>query len=121
MKFLFLFSLHWLCTDCVLVRSPPGSSKTRLVPPSPQNSETSLAPRPRHTSRASISSEVTFPLRADAWIATDLSQREIDTVPSPNVPPPALPYPALAGSTTATGSQSSHVSSHSLSAGSKVT
>src|SRR5260221_11959047 len=69
-----------------------------------------------------MSSEVTFPLRSDAWIATDLSQRDIDTVPSPNVPPPALPYPALAGvtpSTTALGSQTSHASP--LSAGSKVT
>lgn len=101
----------------------PGSSKTRLVSATPsQNSDTSLAPRPRHTSRASISSEVTFPLRADAYIATDLSQRDIDTVPSPNAPPPALPYPALAGvphSTTVLGSQSSHASP--LSAGSKVT
>ncbi|KAH9048970.1 hypothetical protein EDB84DRAFT_1556429 [Lactarius hengduanensis] len=75
-----------------------GNSRTRLVsslPPHP--SETLLVPRPRHTSRASISSEMTFPLRADAYIATDLSPRDTDTLPSPNVPPPALPYPALAG------------------------
>src|SRR5712675_3356135 len=100
----------------------PGSSKSRLVPASPsqQTSDRSLSPRTRHTSKASISSEMTFPLRPDAYIATDLSQRDIDTVPSPNVPPPALPYPALAGvphSTTVLGSQSSHASS--LSAGSK--
>lgn len=62
-------------------------------------------------------------MRADAYIATDLSQRDIDTVPSPNVPPPALPYPALAGvpppATTTTGSQLlSH--STSISVGSKV-
>lgn len=122
MKFLFLFLFAGYVPIAFLYGHLPGSSKTRLVPASPQNSDTSLAPRPRHTSRASISSEVTFPLRADAWIATDLSQRDIDTVPSPNVPPPALPYPALAGvtpSTTATGSQSSHASP--LSASSKVT
>ena len=68
---------------------------------------------------------MTFPLRADAYIATDLSQRDIDTVPSPNVPPPALPYPALAGvqptinSHTAIGAPLSH--SPSLSVGAKVT
>jgi hypothetical protein len=122
MKFLFLSLFAGFVPIAFLYGHFPGSSKTRLVPASPQNSDTSLAPRPRQTSRASISSEVTFPLRADAWIATDLSQREIDTVPSPNVPPPALPYPALAGvtpSTTATGLQPSHASP--LSAGSKVT
>jgi len=97
----------------------PGSSKSRLVPASPsqQTSDRSLSPRTRHTSKASISSEMTFPLRPDAYIATDLSQRDIDTVPSPNVPPPALPYPALAGvtstanvrhSTTTIGSQLTH-------------
>jgi hypothetical protein len=74
-----------------------GNSKTRLVSIIPEHSDKLLVPRPRHTSRASISSEMTFPLRADAYIATDLSQRDIDTLPSPNVPPPALPYPALAG------------------------
>src|SRR6266851_10306324 len=119
-SFSFLLSSLQITSLCLHL---PGSSKTRLVSATPlQNSDTSLAPRPRHTSRASISSEVTFPLRADAYIATDLSQRDIDTVPSPNVPPPALPYPALAGvphSTTVLGSQSSHASS--LSAGSKVT
>ncbi|KAH9960490.1 hypothetical protein BC827DRAFT_400151 [Russula dissimulans] len=105
--------------DWVTLLKERGSSKTRLVPASPsrQNSDRSPAPRARHTSKASISSEMTFPLRADAYIATDLSQRDIDTVPSPNVPPPALPYPALAGitstanarhSTTTIGSQLSH-------------
>lgn len=104
-----------------------GSSKTRLVPiPPSQNPDSDLDPHPRHTSRASISSECTFPLRADAYIATDLSLRDTDTVPTPNVPPPALPYPALAGvsstnlrhSTTTTGAQLSHATS--LSMGSKV-
>ena len=67
---------------------------------------------------------LTFPLRSDTWIATDLSQRDIDTVPSPNIPPPALPYPALAGFPTSTavmGSQTSHGSPLSLTTGSKAT
>ena len=124
-EFLFLsFSIHLLCINYVLFLycHLPGSSKTRLVPASPQDSDTSLPTRPRHASRSSISSEMTFPLRSDAWIATDLSQRDIDTVPSPNVPPPALPYPALAGvppSTNVMGSQTSHASP--LLTGSKVT
>ncbi|KAF8484488.1 hypothetical protein DFH94DRAFT_234896 [Russula ochroleuca] len=115
--------------DWVTSTKEKGSSKTRLVPISPsQSPDSDLDPRPRHTSRASISSEMTFPLRADAYIATDLSQRDIDTVPSPNVPPPALPYPALAGvsstvnsrhSATTMGAQLSHATS--LSMGSKVT
>ena len=105
-----------------------GGSKTRLVQASPSQSLNDVLDPPRNPSRSSLSSEMTFPLRADAYIATDLSQRDIDTVPSPNVPPPALPYPALAGvsppinsrsTNTAIGAQLSH--SPSLSVGAKVT
>ncbi|KAI0265127.1 hypothetical protein BC834DRAFT_195885 [Gloeopeniophorella convolvens] len=86
--------------DWVVATKERGTSKTRLIPaaaPPAHPSDLPFVPRPRHTSRASISSEATFPLRADAYIATDLSPRDSDTLPSPNVPPPALPYPALAG------------------------
>ncbi|KAI9508651.1 hypothetical protein F5148DRAFT_864618 [Russula earlei] len=117
--------------DWVTSLKERGSSKTRLVPASPsQNSHKSLTPRARHASRASISSQATFPLRGDAYIATDLSQRDIDTVPSPTVPPPALPYPALAGipspinvrhSTTTLGSLSSHATAPLSAAASKAT
>jgi hypothetical protein len=108
-------------------RSLLGSSRTRLVSIIPEHSDKLLVPRTRHTSRASISSEMTFALRADAYIATDLSQRDIDTVPPPNVPPPALPYPALAGvqptinyrHSTMMGSPLSY--SASISAGTKAT
>ena len=52
--------------------------------------------RARHSSRNSISSEVTFPRRLDAFAATDLSMRPSEEeLPSG---PPALPYPALAQS-----------------------
>jgi hypothetical protein len=128
MKFLFLSLPRCLYTNCFpLYCDPPGSSKTRLVPASPSQNPDSFDSGPHHPSRLSISSEVTFPLRADAYIATDLSQRDIDTVPSPNVPPPALPYPALAGvqptinsrnSSTVIGAQLSHTTS--LSVGSKA-
>ncbi|KAK7696625.1 hypothetical protein QCA50_001283 [Cerrena zonata] len=52
--------------------------------------------QPRHTSHGSIVSEATFPIRADAYIATDLSTRASDDIPSARSPPP-LPYPSLAG------------------------
>ena len=107
-SFLLSLSLRLPCTNYVLLcRHLPGGPKTRLVPASPRDSDTSLPTRPRYALRSSLSSEVTFPLRSDAWIAADLSQRDIDT------PPPALPYPAPAGvlpSTTMMGSQTSHAS-----------
>ena len=123
--------MPWPCTNHFLLcqRFLPGNSRTRLVSIIPEESDRLVVPRPRHTSsRASISSEMTFPLRADAWIATDLSQRDIDTLPSSNVPPPALPYPALAGvqpgvnfrHSTMMGSPLSHTAPLSV-AGTKVT
>ncbi|GLB33524.1 hypothetical protein LshimejAT787_0104080 [Lyophyllum shimeji] len=52
-----------------------------------------FTPQPRHTSRASMISEATFPRRPDASTATDLSVKTQDLAPPT---PPALPYPALA-------------------------
>ncbi|KAF8076103.1 hypothetical protein FPV67DRAFT_1470357 [Lyophyllum atratum] len=52
-----------------------------------------FTPQPRHTSRASMISEATFPRRPDASTATDLSIKTQDLVPAT---PPALPYPSLA-------------------------
>ncbi|KAI0829395.1 hypothetical protein BC628DRAFT_1337370 [Trametes gibbosa] len=54
-----------------------------------------MLPQTRHVSHGSLASQATFPIRADAYTATDLSTRSIDIVPSTS-PPPALPYPALA-------------------------
>ncbi|KAF5387915.1 hypothetical protein D9615_000140 [Tricholomella constricta] len=56
------------------------------------NSHT-FTPQPRHTSRASMISEATFPRRPDASTATDLSIKTTDLAPPT---PPALPYPSLA-------------------------
>ncbi|KZV71366.1 hypothetical protein PENSPDRAFT_751760 [Peniophora sp. CONT] len=55
--------------------------------------------QPRQVSRASISSEATFPMRPDAWTAHDLMTRPSDTV---SAAPPPLPYPALAAATAST-------------------
>ncbi|KAI0366383.1 hypothetical protein BV20DRAFT_1038358 [Pilatotrama ljubarskyi] len=56
-----------------------------------------MPPQGRHVSHGSLASEATFPIRADAYTATDLSTRPIDVVPSTAPPPPpSLPYPALA-------------------------
>ncbi|KAG5654074.1 hypothetical protein H0H81_007800 [Sphagnurus paluster] len=52
-----------------------------------------FTPQPRHTSRASMISEITFPRRPDASTATDLSVKTQDLIPTT---PPALPYPSLA-------------------------
>ncbi|KAL5530183.1 hypothetical protein ACEPAF_6440 [Sanghuangporus sanghuang] len=74
-----------------------GSSKRKSVSPvavrSP--SELSFTFQPRHPSRGSIGSEMTFPKRVDAYIATDLlpQRSEDDTLPRG---PPPLPYPTLA-------------------------
>jgi len=54
-----------------------------------------FTPQPRHTSRASMISEATFPRRPDASVATDLSLKTTDISPTA---PPALPYPSLAQS-----------------------
>ncbi|KAF7331859.1 hypothetical protein MKEN_00066000 [Mycena kentingensis (nom. inval.)] len=53
-------------------------------------------PKPRQVSHSSIKSEATqatFPRRADATVATDLSTKPSDIAPMPAAP--SLPYPAL--------------------------
>ncbi|EMD41105.1 hypothetical protein CERSUDRAFT_111682 [Gelatoporia subvermispora B] len=59
----------------------------------------SVTAQPRHASRSSMGSEATFPTRPDAFTATDLSIRPIDTT-APTAAPPSLPYPSLAQSPT---------------------
>ncbi|KZT13139.1 uncharacterized protein LAESUDRAFT_719458 [Laetiporus sulphureus 93-53] len=54
-----------------------------------------LVMQTRHFTGASEASEATFPIRSDAYTATDLTTRPIDVVPT-NTPPAALPYPSLA-------------------------
>ena len=54
-----------------------------------------MSPQPRHISHGSLASEATFPIRADAYTATDLSTRPSD-IASSSSPPPILPYPSLA-------------------------
>ncbi|TBU42134.1 hypothetical protein BD309DRAFT_1081608 [Dichomitus squalens] len=54
-----------------------------------------VAPGVRHVSHGSLASQATFPIRSDAYTATDLSTRAIDVLPS-SAPPPILPYPSLA-------------------------
>ncbi|RDB23266.1 hypothetical protein Hypma_009641 [Hypsizygus marmoreus] len=67
-----------------------------------------FTPQPRHTSRASMISEATFPRRPDASLATDLSIKTQDLIPAP---PPALPYPSLANQRMHPPKSSSSVSS----------
>lgn len=81
----------------------PRSSSSRSLDSASAAASRATPTQPRHTSRASISSEATFPLRPDAYVATDLSPRPSDAMQSPGVPPP-LPYPALASVTPALSS-----------------
>ncbi|KAF9468874.1 hypothetical protein BDZ94DRAFT_1152647 [Collybia nuda] len=67
-----------------------------------------FTPQPRHTSRASMISEVTFPRRLDASTATDLSVKTRDLVPTS---PPPLPYPSLAQNQRMFPTRSSSVAS----------
>ncbi|KAF8559072.1 hypothetical protein OG21DRAFT_875816 [Imleria badia] len=71
-------------------RSTVNSSRG---PRAPTSSSPSIAPR--HISQSSTDSGVTFPIRADAYSATDLAPRAAGDASPPNALPP-LPYPALA-------------------------
>lgn len=51
--------------------------------------------QPRHTSRSSMASEVTFPRRADTTTATDLLANRSQTDTDVPKGPPPLPYPSL--------------------------
>ncbi|PIL36722.1 hypothetical protein GSI_00411 [Ganoderma sinense ZZ0214-1] len=53
-----------------------------------------MPPGMRHGAQGSLASDMTFPIRSDAYTATDLSTRPTDTLPSS--PPAILPYPSLA-------------------------
>nr|GAT53889.1 predicted protein [Mycena chlorophos] len=60
-----------------------------------RGSNAGKGPQPRHVSHGSVKSQATqatFPLRADAMVATDLTTRAIDIAPATG---PPLPYPAL--------------------------
>ncbi|KAI0092592.1 hypothetical protein BDY19DRAFT_1065192 [Irpex rosettiformis] len=56
----------------------------------------SAAQQPRHVSQNSVSSEATFPLRRDAYTATDLMMRADEDLNLGKPPPISLPYPSLA-------------------------
>ncbi|GJE84718.1 hypothetical protein PsYK624_007940 [Phanerochaete sordida] len=65
-----------------------------------KQAETSIPPefgartQPWHVASASVDSEVTFPRRADAYQATDLTMRADEEI-LPISPPSSLPYPSL--------------------------
>ncbi|KZT20746.1 hypothetical protein NEOLEDRAFT_1100163 [Neolentinus lepideus HHB14362 ss-1] len=85
-------------------RQPGGGSgsgsRIALSPSGPVVSSTpsEFGQQPRHTSHGSRASEMTFPRRADAYLATDLSSKPTEDISPPTGPPPTLPYPSLAHS-----------------------
>ncbi|KAI0053089.1 hypothetical protein FA95DRAFT_1065354 [Auriscalpium vulgare] len=86
---------EWVSTTKERGNSRSSSNRALSMPAHP-SSRSPHAPQARQISRNSISSEATFPLRPDAYMATDLAPRSIDIIPEPGSLPPALPYPALA-------------------------
>ncbi|KAJ1309187.1 hypothetical protein OPQ81_004856 [Rhizoctonia solani] len=82
--------------------SPDGQPPPSSVPASPNAQLTTFGPhgpgtrrqQPRHVSGGSVGSEVTFAVRPDAYVATNISIRS--SSPPLAGPPPALPYPSLA-------------------------
>jgi len=88
----------WITDTRYKALHPHSSLKRPAVnssrgPRAPSTSSPSIAPR--HISQSSTDSGVTFPIRADAYSATDLAPRVAGDASPPNAPPP-LPYPALA-------------------------
>ncbi|KAH9940566.1 hypothetical protein B0H21DRAFT_576427 [Amylocystis lapponica] len=88
-------------------RSMQGSAMQVMVTPATPSVRTHTT-QPRHTSHGSLASEATFPTRADAYTATDLSVRYSEVAMS-SVQHPALPYPALAQSSRTLPMRSSSV------------
>lgn len=54
------------------------------------------AQQDRMVSDGSVRTQATFPIRADAYVATDLGVKASDIVSAPASLPPPLPYPSLA-------------------------
>ncbi|KAK7060231.1 hypothetical protein VNI00_000996 [Paramarasmius palmivorus] len=70
--------------------------EAKIHGPTSSVSVISTSETPRKISHGSTMSEVTFPRRPDASLATDLTIRDpVDVTPPRG--PPALPYPSLAG------------------------
>ncbi|KAF8491414.1 hypothetical protein JB92DRAFT_3128359 [Gautieria morchelliformis] len=78
--------------------SPPSDRREASPATVPSTAPTSraFAKQPRHLSRNSMASEVTFPIRQDSYTATDLSPRPPAELSSPTSLSPTLPYPSLA-------------------------
>ena len=60
------------------------------------STRSSAAQQPRHTSHGSVATEATFPIRRDAYVATDLTMRADEDLNLGKPPPISLPYPSLA-------------------------
>ncbi|CAE6474570.1 unnamed protein product [Rhizoctonia solani] len=83
-------------------RVKPGPDAPPSSGPTSPNASTTFGPlgpgtrrqQPRHVSGGSVASEVTFAVRPDAYVATNISIRS--NSPPLAGPPPALPYPSLA-------------------------
>ncbi|OAX39761.1 hypothetical protein K503DRAFT_769218 [Rhizopogon vinicolor AM-OR11-026] len=87
---------EWVAETRYKAANPQKSGKRAAVSPGAR-APTTHSPRSqtRNISESSTGSEVTFPRRPDAYLATDLSTPPSGDSSPPNAPPP-LPYPGLA-------------------------
>ncbi|EKM59621.1 uncharacterized protein PHACADRAFT_250237 [Phanerochaete carnosa HHB-10118-sp] len=83
--------------EWITVTMTRGSARDRVIR---KQAEPDISPefgartQPWHVASGSVDSEVTFPRRADAYHATDLTMRADEEI-LPISPPSSLPYPSL--------------------------
>ncbi|KAH7916153.1 hypothetical protein BJ138DRAFT_996455 [Hygrophoropsis aurantiaca] len=112
----------WLWETKYKAANPQSSAKRNMLTGSSPRHPSNVLPthQPRHVSESSTGSEITFPRRADAYFATDLTSPPAGDVSPPTAPPP-LPYPALAIPRTNPSRSSTIMVSSSSSSGRSMT
>ncbi|KAG2158916.1 uncharacterized protein EDB93DRAFT_1325021 [Suillus bovinus] len=106
----------WIVETRYKAANPPKRAPAKTNPRVP--STHSPRTQTRNISESSTGSEVTFPRRPDAYLATDLSTPPSDDSSPPNAPP-ALPYPALASAPRNGSSRASTIIASSSSSSSR--
>ncbi|KAH7930016.1 hypothetical protein BV22DRAFT_1055597 [Leucogyrophana mollusca] len=112
----------WIVETRYKAINPQSATKRATLTDSNPRLPSTVIPtrQPRHISESSTGSEVTFPRRADAYAATDLTSPTAGDASPPDAPPP-LPYPALAASRVNPSRASTMMASSSSSSGRSMT
>jgi len=85
----FSYPFHSMLIDISIGIPRRGENVSPLMP----NQATRFTPKPRNISHGSEMTDVTFPMRADGYVATNLAYSKPDS--PPRGPPVNLPYPGL--------------------------